>query len=218
MKPIGRRGSTLADSAYRQISDALLTKAIEPGTRLVMDQLAEQLDISRTPVRDALLRLEREGMVEATGRRGYVVREVQIADQIHVDQARVAVECFAAAEAAKIGKDAIDYISKVVDSVVDVDVRDVRTVFDASMTVHRAFVEVLDNPMMLDLFDYIWRDARFYAMWADYLVNEPARGNVARAHRPLVAALGDGPDAGSSAMREHINAHMNDRATGPAGL
>lgn len=212
MKPIGRRSATLADSAYRQISDALLTRAIEPGTRLVMDQLAEELDISRTPVRDALLRLEREGMVEATGRRGYVVREVRVADRIQVGQARVAIECHAAGEAAKIGKDAIDYISKVVGSAADVDIRDARTVFDASMSVHRAFVEVLDNPVMLDLFDYVWRGAPFYAMFADYLAHEPKRGDVAGAHRPLVAALGEGPDAASSAMRAHIDAHVHDWA------
>lgn len=212
MKPIGRRPATLADSAYRQISDALLTKSIEPGTRLVMDQLAEKLDISRTPVRDALLRLEREGLIEATGRRGYVVREVPIADQIHMDQARVAVECFAAAEAAKIGRKAIAHIDKVIESVADIDVGDARTVFSASMTVHRAFIEVLDNPVMLDLFDYIWRDARFYAMFADYLAVEPARGEVTRAHRPLVAALGAGPEAAWEAMRQHIDAHLYDPA------
>jgi DNA-binding GntR family transcriptional regulator len=210
MKPIERGSATLADSAYRRISDALLTKAIRPGTRLVMDQLADQLDISRTPVRDALLRLEREGMIEPSGRRGYVVREVQTADQIHLDQAREAIECLAAREAARIGADAIDYISKVVEASANVDARDAHAVYHASMQVHRAFVEVLDNPMMLDLFDYIWKGARLYAMFADYLACDPTRGDVATSHRPLVSALREGPDAASSAMDAHIKGHLDD--------
>lgn len=74
MKPIGRGDLTLADVAYQRISEALFSGDLEPGSRLVMDQLAEQLDISRTPVRDALARLQREGLIEPTGRRGFVVR------------------------------------------------------------------------------------------------------------------------------------------------
>lgn len=209
MKPIDRHGTTLADSAYQRISEALLAGDIEPGSRLVMDQLAQQLDISRTPVRDALLRLEREGMIQPTGRRGYVVRELQSVDSLHLYQAREAVECYAARRAAEIGTDAIDYVRKVVDSVADTDLSDVREVYRANLAVHRAFVEVLDNPVMLNLFDEVWQGARGLAMFADYLARDRRRVNIARSHEPLVKALRTGPDAAYDAMAAHIRAGLD---------
>lgn len=208
MKPIDRHGATLADSAYQRISEALLAGTIEPGSRLVMDQLAEQLDISRTPVRDALLRLEREGKIEPSGRRGYVVREIQQDDSLHLYQAREAVECYSARVAGGMGDDAVDYIEKAVRAVAGTDLDDVRAVYQANLTVHRAFVEVLDNPVMLDLFDEIWQGARGQAMFADYLAHARNKVSIEKAHLPLVAALRKGPEAAYEAMVAHIRAGL----------
>ena len=83
-RPIRREASSLADVAYRRISEALLTGQIPPGQRLVMDQLAEELHISRTPVRDALLRLQRENLIEPTGKRGFVVRVMTADDAVYL--------------------------------------------------------------------------------------------------------------------------------------
>lgn len=209
MKPIDRRGATLADSAYQRISEALLAGAIEPGSRLVMDQLAEQLDISRTPVRDALLRLEREGMVEPSGRRGYVVRELIGADSTHLYEAREAVECYAAARAAGLGQDAYEYVKKVVESVVDTDLSDVHAVYHANVAVHRAFVEVLDNPVLLELFDEVWQGARGMSMFADYRAHERNQVSITKTHRPLVRALRRGSEFAGEAMCAHIRAGLS---------
>lgn len=209
MKPIDRQGTTLADSAYIRISEALLARTIEPGSRLVMDQLAEQLDISRTPVRDALLRLEREGMIAPTGRRGYVVRELRATDSQHLYQAREAVECSAARWAAELGAEAVAHVRSAIESVSETDLSDVRAVYRANLTVHRSFVEVLDNPVMLDLFDQVWQGARGQAMFADYLAHERNRVNIASSHEPLLEALETGPDAACEAMLTHIRAGLD---------
>lgn len=208
MKPISRRTSTLAESAYQSISRALLSGTIEPGSRLVMDDLAEQLDISRTPVRDALLRLQREGLVEPSGRRGYVVRQLQPADSVHLYQAREAVECYAAATVATIGGDAVAYVAKVIESVTDTDLDDVNAVYRANLAVHRSFVEAVDNPVLLELFDTIWQGARGQAMFADYLAHERNRVSITKSHEPLVRALRRSSDAASTAMRKHISAGL----------
>lgn len=212
VKPIDRRTTTLADSAYRRISDALLAGTIEPGSRLVMDQLASELDISRTPVRDALLRLEREGMIEPTGRRGYVVRAMGADDSLHLYEARESVECFAARRAAMMGAPALDRIRAAVDAAAGTDLDDVRAVYDANMAIHRSFVEVLDNPVMLDLFDVIWQGARGLAMFNHYLAHTSERVAIDVAHAPLVEALEAGPDAAEASMCAHIAAgrHTHD--------
>src|SRR4051812_18228843 len=55
---------SLAEEAYREISDALLSGALEPGQRLSEPELALRFHTSRSPVREALARLEHEGFVE----------------------------------------------------------------------------------------------------------------------------------------------------------
>jgi len=204
MKPIGRTGGTLADIAYERISQALLERTIEPGARLVMDQLAEQLDISRTPVRDALLRLEREGLIEPSGRRGFVVRAVSELDIVHLYEAREAVEGFAARRVAELGPQAIERVRSVVRSTAGTVMSDPRAVYDANMHIHRTVVEVVENPVLLTLFDDIWQRARGLAAFADYMAHDRTRRPIDKQHLPLVKAFEAGPDQAFVAMRDHI--------------
>lgn len=204
MKPIGRTDTSLADVAYQRISEALLSGTLEPGSRLVMDQLAEQLDISRTPVRDALARLEREGMVEPTGRRGFVVRRLTPEDTLHLYEAREAVEGFAARRVAELGPEAIAKVRNTIRSTADIDMSDARAIYEANMTIHRAVVEASGNPALLDMFDMTWQRARGLVAFADYLARDRSGDTIECAHLPLIEAFEAGSDAAFAAMRDHI--------------
>jgi DNA-binding GntR family transcriptional regulator len=208
IKPIERHVETLADIAYQRISDALLAGSIEPGSRLVMDQLALQLDISRTPVRDALFRLEREGLIEPSGRRGYIVRPVEPRLFEHTYEAREAIECLAARRAAEIGKEAIAYVKAVVESTASTDMSNVRDVYEANLRIHRSFVEVTDNPVLLELFDQVWQGARGLALFADFLAHDRTPARIDRMHEPLVKALRKSPQAAFDSMQNHIRAGL----------
>ena len=61
------------DHVYRLLRHAVVTRVIPPGTRIVEEALAAQFDVSRTPVRDALRRLEADGLLERPGRGGLIV-------------------------------------------------------------------------------------------------------------------------------------------------
>src|SRR3954453_9479146 len=63
----------LRDHIKRQVCDAILNGLFQPGARLVEANIAEQLGVSRAPVREALVSLEREGIVASLPRRGYFV-------------------------------------------------------------------------------------------------------------------------------------------------
>lgn len=203
LQPIERESDTLADLAYKRLSEALLTGKIPPGERLVMDQLASELGISRTPVRDALLRLERENLIEPTGKRGYIVRPVSPGDVVHVYETREAIEGFAARRVAEIGKSAIDRVSEAIAAVKGTDV-DARSAFEANVAVHRSVVEASGNPMLLAHFDDVWMRARGLAIFADFLNRQTEHTPVEIAHEPLVKAFAVGPEASFQAMREHI--------------
>ena len=90
LAPVARPRSALTIEVYDNLLNALMDGRLAPGDRLVMDRLAEDLGVSRSPVRDALLRLHREGVVEPAGRRGYVVREASGSDIHSFYAARVA--------------------------------------------------------------------------------------------------------------------------------
>lgn len=70
--PVGLRAHVY-DYVYRVVRHAVITRSIPPGTPVVEATLADQLEVSRTPVRDALRRLEADGLLERTGGKSLVV-------------------------------------------------------------------------------------------------------------------------------------------------
>lgn len=70
------RGDALGGTAYRRLKEMIHTARLRPGVTLVERDLAAQLGVSRTPVREALTRLAAEGLVAPRPRRGYVVAEM----------------------------------------------------------------------------------------------------------------------------------------------
>jgi DNA-binding GntR family transcriptional regulator len=78
LAPVRRRldQRSLAEQVYKALRDAIVDGEYEPGAHLVQEIIAEQLDVSRTPVREALIRLSHDGLLMATGVRGFMVTEV----------------------------------------------------------------------------------------------------------------------------------------------
>ncbi len=91
--------STLAELAYEELQEQIVSGRLPAGQRLLADELADSLAISQTPVKEALARLEREGLVEGEARRGSAVRRFTLGDIEEIYQARTLIEV----EAARIG-------------------------------------------------------------------------------------------------------------------
>src|SRR5919202_2087876 len=72
--------ASLTERAYQAISRAIANLELKPGEALKQDRLAKWLSISRTPVREALRRLEQEGIIQTAPGRGLVVTELTIKD------------------------------------------------------------------------------------------------------------------------------------------
>ncbi|HET7799176.1 MAG TPA: GntR family transcriptional regulator [Humibacillus xanthopallidus] len=90
--PTHEEHATLRDSVTRALRDRIITGELAPGTRVVERQLAEQLGVSRVPVREALRALEREGFVEERATRGMVVRRLDPDDVEMLFAVREALE------------------------------------------------------------------------------------------------------------------------------
>jgi DNA-binding GntR family transcriptional regulator len=96
-----RRGLPLRDRIHGRLRAAILSGELSPGTPVIEAELATRLGASRTPVREALRRLEAEGLLDSRGLRGSVVRALK-ADEVEcVFEIREALESLAARRAAR---------------------------------------------------------------------------------------------------------------------
>lgn len=93
--------SPIREEVFVRLRQAILGGELKPGTRLVERELAAQLGVSRTPVREAFRKLELEGLVSQTGRRTLVVTQVSAQDMREVFEIRAALEGLAAGMAAE---------------------------------------------------------------------------------------------------------------------
>ncbi|WP_164512316.1 GntR family transcriptional regulator [Oceaniglobus ichthyenteri] len=106
---------TLTDRAYAMIRDQIVSRTLEPGAAFTEADLAGILGMSKTPVREALLRLQVEGFVRAIPRRGHVVAPIQISEIRDIFAFRSLIEGEAAALAARDAKpDFIDEMSDLI--------------------------------------------------------------------------------------------------------
>lgn len=204
MKPVGRATNALAAEVYERLLDALMDGRLRPGDRLVMDRLAEELDVSRTPVRDALLRLNREGIVEPADRRGYVVRSVADSEVHHFYEARMAVEGFAAELVAQSGPAAWRKLQAFLDEVGAEAPTTTRASFEANRQFHRRLVELAGNNYLVDMFDGIWNRTSTGLTFRDFSAANDYHDFVPEHRRLLKALKGAGREEARKVMVDHI--------------
>lgn len=96
---------SLTDQAYSQLEEMITTLKLAPGTVLSEQALAKELHIGRTPVREALQRLGRDGLVVVLPRRGILVSEINLRSQLRLLETRRVLEHLVAKLAAERATD-----------------------------------------------------------------------------------------------------------------
>jgi DNA-binding GntR family transcriptional regulator len=97
------KSKTLIDEAYRKIKAMLFEQRLVPGQKLVYEDLGKQLNMSRTPIINALNRLEQDGFVAYADFRGFYVRPIDIQEVWDAFGVREALEAYAVEQAIKQG-------------------------------------------------------------------------------------------------------------------
>ncbi|QLQ09912.1 MAG: GntR family transcriptional regulator [Nocardioidaceae bacterium] len=207
--PVSRVPETLGYEVYGMLLDGLIEGRIRPGDRLIMDRLANELDVSRTPVRDALQRLYREGVIEPAGRRGYLVREQSALDIRDFYLARMAIEGAAAAAIALSESSVLDGVRGLLDEITEFKPGSTKESFDVNRRFHRGMVVASDNSYLVDMFDTIWnrsRTALTYRQFASSGAYEDFRGD----HERLLDAIdGADPESARRSMIDHIQSGLS---------
>ena len=172
---------------------------------MVEADLAAQMGISRAPVREALRRLEFEGLVESRARRGYAVRGPSV-DELHeVYDLRVLLEpVLARSAAARIGHDDLPALRGLVDRMREASRRDDwAEVVNADREFHALVGKLSGLPLTAQLFDHLNEQVRTFMalMRSSY----EQTGQMADEHEVLLAALASGsPEQAEREMRLHL--------------
>lgn len=96
---------SLTDRAYAELEEMIVTLKLAPGAAVSEAELAGHLGIGRTPIREALQRLAREGLVVILPRRGVMVSEINVGRQLRLHEARREIERLIARTAARRATD-----------------------------------------------------------------------------------------------------------------
>lgn len=204
IKPL-ERPAGLADRVYNELRDNIGSHQIRPGERLQEVSLAAQLGVSRTPVREALARLESEGMIVVEGR-GFVVPELTDADIEEIYQLRFLLEPAAARIAvAEVSSptDLASMSSAVDDSVAAEKIGDFRAFLEANSRFHNAWRALVPNRRMSKLLDQYVGHVRFLRVLT--LGDADARKAALAGMKAIHTAFRKrDADAAATAMHKHL--------------
>jgi DNA-binding GntR family transcriptional regulator len=198
---------SLADRAYLAVRDQLIMLDIQPGEPIDDDQLAKSLGVGRTPVREALKRLEGDRLVVSYPRRGTFATGMDIADLAHISEIRVQLEPLAARRAAerasRTTRDELDEMASRVEAL-DVVRTDRTEVMRWDLSVHRAIYRAANNPHLEDvLIRYDNLATRIHCMFIDRLSTMDM--HVVAEHVALLRAVAAGEaDRADDLAREHV--------------
>lgn len=204
LKTIKLERQRLADIVYDQLLEAIRTGAITNDQHLVQEKLAEQMQISRTPVREALLRLEQEGILVSSSRGGFSLYQPSKEEVRELYQARAAIEGQAARIiAVQAEPSTIRILRETVEREENISSPSVEAYFNANRNIHRKFVELSGNRYLLDMFDNIWNRGVSYNLFAAIASVDLAKS--LGDHLRLVEAIESGnPTVAMEAIVDHI--------------
>jgi DNA-binding GntR family transcriptional regulator len=202
------RGRSAAERAYDYVKERLLDGRFAGGTLLSENEIAQRLELSRTPVRQAFVQLEAEELLELYPKRGALVVPISPSEAEDVLEARLLLEQHCARRAAAAGAGLAAQLS---DAIADQEralAAGGRNFARADRRFHRAIVAAAGNPLLTRQYDAL-RD-RHQRIAAATIARDPTR--IARflaEHREIAAALerGDGEAAAKLTAAHLQGAH-----------
>lgn len=177
---------TKKDAVAEWLRNEILSGRLAPGAPLLQDEVAERLDVSATPVREAFRELEAEGLIASKPHRGVVVSERDYVDQKAVYELRALIEGHVTRLVAKdLGVDALKELADLVkQSERALRTADLQATRVANARFHEVLMGAAGSRVYSDLAGSLISQSRYYLP-----LSRPRIADVARAHTALLKAL-----------------------------
>jgi len=212
----GRGHRTLAEKAFDTLHQAIITGRLRPGTRLPIEELAEVLEMSPMPIREAVRRLDGAGLVENIPHRGARVTELSVIDLAEVTEARLALEVLAIRRAAERFDDADEQTARERLSALDGSPDDnSAATSNAHAAFHFALYDAADSTWLLRLIRPIWETSERYCLEVPQ-----CRQLVSRRHEHegiLGACVAHDSERAAVALHDHLATTANSIAAAMGG-
>lgn len=198
-----------APQVFGWLREAIISLELAPGTPLSRAELAERFQLSQTPVRDALMQLRQEGLVDIFAQHATLVSRIDLPSAEQAQFLRCAIELEVLRTLALAGDTALyARLTTMVDVQAALASSGAEEFIAADQAFHRAMYEAAGVP---DLYELVQRRSGHL----DRLrrLDLPSPGNaerVVRDHRRIVEALAIGaPDAAQAALRAHLSGTLS---------
>lgn len=201
---------SVASQVQRHLRNRILLGEYPEGTRLIETELAAELQVSRTPIREALLGLQGKDLVRALKTGGYVVCDLR-AELVDILELRTALETYAVRKAVpRITDEEIDVIEALCDQMEAVPLKRTEARADLNRKFHEALVGAAGNRRLVKLVG----EYQDYFAVAQPLFDPEFSRQTQQEHRDIVAAIRRrDARAASELIEAHIN-HARDQITG----
>jgi GntR family transcriptional regulator, rspAB operon transcriptional repressor len=219
--------TALRSSAYGAIKQMILAGSLRPGRKLVHDELATALGVSRTPVREALERLQQEGFLTYIPRRGCFVSEITADEARELYGVREALEVYALRQTAALGltRDNIVALEAVLETYATL-VRDnvMRQRLQVDRDFHLALAAIPGNRALSSILESVYE--RIFLKIRTEGFRTPTGAEGYKEHVQLLRMLKAGDFPGAEKMlamhitqgRDRLLSHIEDSAHGSAGV
>jgi DNA-binding GntR family transcriptional regulator len=198
---------TAADRAYAHTKERILDGAYEEGQLIGEGEVSDAVGVSRTPVREAFLRLEAEGMLRLFPKRGALVVPISAADVEDVMETRLLIERFAIRRAVELELDLDDQLlAAIAAQEQHAAAKDIVAFVDADREFHRIFVAATGNAIVLQMHDSL-RDQQNRMGLAALSRSEDRTARILKEHRAIVNAVTEGDPAAAENL---IEAHLEE--------
>lgn len=179
-----------AEQAYNLLKQQILDNDLPAGSQFLEQEIAERLQMSRTPTREAMVRLANEGLVEVRPRHGMRVLPISPKDMAEIYDIITALESSAAGYLAGLGLER-DALQPLIDAVSEMDIAlakdDLEAWADADYEFHRQLVELTGNVRLTNLISTYRDQGHRVRMTTLHMRPKPDKSN--EDHRAVVEAI-----------------------------
>lgn len=196
----------LRDVVFNTLRQAILRGELQPGERLLEIHLAEKLGVSRTPIREAIRKLELEGLVLMIPRRGAVVAEITEKSLRDVLEVRRSLEQLAVKLACrKIQAEELDELKQAAKEFEEaLHAKDVTIYAEADVKFHDIIYRITDNQKLIQLL-YNFRE-QMYRYRVEYLKREDSHETLIKEHQYIIDMIEQGDEKRAmEAVCSHID-------------
>lgn len=197
------RPSSIREAAYKHLRSAILAGSLTPGERISEPAFAETLGLSRTPIREALQSLAKEGLVEIIPHKGARVRQLSVKEIEEVYQVRAVLESEAARLAAcHATQDEVMQIFSSLEHLNTLDANDFTAQRQADMRFHACFVAAGHNGTLERLFNDLQGSLSLLRTYTSNLSQTP---ETQMQHLAIAEAIRDRqPGVAANAAKVHV--------------